>query len=63
MNRDLIEKSSNREKALKELEAIYPLGRLGDPIDVAYAAVYLASEESKWVTGIALPVDGGYTAG
>lgn len=63
MNRDLIEKASNREKALKELESIYPLGCLGDPIDVAYAAVYLASDESKWVTGIALPVDGGYTAG
>ena len=41
----------------------YPLGRLGTPIDIANAAIYLASDESQWVTGIALSVDGGYTAG
>jgi NAD(P)-dependent dehydrogenase (short-subunit alcohol dehydrogenase family) len=48
---------------LKELEATYPLGRLGKPSDIAYATLYLASDESQWITGIALPVDGGYTAG
>lgn len=36
--------------------------RLGRPIDVAYAVLYLASDESSWVTGVNLPVDGGYTA-
>ncbi|MFQ5897357.1 MAG: SDR family NAD(P)-dependent oxidoreductase [Candidatus Methylomirabilia bacterium] len=41
----------------------HPLGFLGDPDDVAYAAVYLASDEARWVTGIALPVDGGMGAG
>ena len=40
----------------------HPLGRLGEPEDVAQAAVFLASDESKWVTGVLLPVDGGYTA-
>lgn len=46
-----------------EYEALvktHPLG-LGDPDDVAYAAVFLASDEAKWITGVALPVDGGAT--
>ena len=40
----------------------FPLGRLGREIDVADAAVFLASDESTWITGVALPVDGGQTA-
>lgn len=40
----------------------HPLGRLGTPEDVAYCALYLASDESSWVTGTAFPVDGGFTA-
>jgi len=40
---------------------LHPLGRLGTPQDVAWAAVYLAADESAWVTGAALMVDGGYT--
>ncbi len=36
-----------------------PLGRLGIPGDLAWGAVYLASDESAWVTGITLPIDGG----
>jgi NAD(P)-dependent dehydrogenase (short-subunit alcohol dehydrogenase family) len=42
--------------------AVHPLGRLGQPQDMAGLAVYLASDESSWVTGAALPVDGGYLA-
>ena len=41
--------------------ALHPLGRLGEPEDVAGAAFFLASEDAAWVTGVALPVDGGYT--
>jgi NAD(P)-dependent dehydrogenase (short-subunit alcohol dehydrogenase family) len=41
--------------------AAHPLGRLGEPEDVAGAAFYLASDDASWVTGIALAVDGGYT--
>ena len=39
----------------------YPLGRLGRPDDIAGAAFFLASDDAAWVTGVALPVDGGYT--
>lgn len=41
----------------------YPLGRFGQPEEVAAAILYLASDEAAFVTGAALPVDGGYTAG
>ncbi|MFQ5443521.1 MAG: SDR family oxidoreductase, partial [Nitrospinales bacterium] len=40
----------------------YPIGRFGAPEDVAHACLYLASDESSFVTGAILPVDGGYTA-
>ncbi len=40
----------------------YPLGRFGQPEEIAAAILYLASDEAAFVTGIALPVDGGYTA-
>jgi NAD(P)-dependent dehydrogenase (short-subunit alcohol dehydrogenase family) len=48
--------------ARRERTAAHPLGRLGQPEDVAGLAVYLASDESSWVTGAVLPVDGGYLA-
>jgi NAD(P)-dependent dehydrogenase (short-subunit alcohol dehydrogenase family) len=40
----------------------YPLGRFGRPEEIAAAILYLASDEAAYVTGVALPVDGGYTA-
>lgn len=43
-------------------EALHPLGHLGEPDDIAYGVVYLASDESKFVTGAELVIDGGYTA-
>jgi NAD(P)-dependent dehydrogenase (short-subunit alcohol dehydrogenase family) len=39
----------------------YPLGEIGTPEDVAYAALFLASDEAKWVTGTTMMVDGGLT--
>jgi meso-butanediol dehydrogenase / (S,S)-butanediol dehydrogenase / diacetyl reductase len=39
-----------------------PLGRFGQPNDVAELAAFLASEEASWITGTAIPVDGGLTA-
>ncbi|MBS1724877.1 MAG: glucose 1-dehydrogenase [Armatimonadetes bacterium] len=44
------------------LNALHPLGHIGEPDDIAYAVVYLASDESKFVTGTELVVDGGYIA-
>lgn len=44
-------------------ENMHPLGRLGFPGDIAEAMVYLASDQASWVTGTALTVDGGLTAG
>lgn len=41
----------------------YPLGRVGEPEDVARAALFLASDDARWITGAVLPVDGGLTAG
>jgi meso-butanediol dehydrogenase/(S,S)-butanediol dehydrogenase/diacetyl reductase len=41
----------------------YPLGRVGEPDDVANAAMFLASDEASWITGTVLPVDGGLLAG
>ncbi len=48
--------------ARRERVAAHPIGRLGNPEDVGALAVYLASDESSWVTGAAFPVDGGYLA-
>jgi len=47
------------EARRKEIEALHPIGRLGTPEDIAHAALYLASDESSFVTGASLVVDGG----
>jgi NAD(P)-dependent dehydrogenase (short-subunit alcohol dehydrogenase family) len=46
----------------RERIAAHPIGRLGRPEDIAGLAIYLASDESSWMTGTALPVDGAYAA-
>ncbi|HHX43137.1 MAG TPA: glucose 1-dehydrogenase [Chloroflexi bacterium] len=48
-------------EAIRRAEVIYPVGRPGWPIDVARAALFLASDESSFITGHALMVDGGLT--
>ncbi|MEM2896351.1 MAG: SDR family NAD(P)-dependent oxidoreductase, partial [Candidatus Bathyarchaeia archaeon] len=50
------------EMALKKNMERIPLARIGKPEDIAYAALYLASEESSYVTGAILVVDGGWTS-
>ena len=44
------------------LDALHPLGHVGEPDDIAWGCVYLASDEAKFVTGAELVIDGGYTA-
>jgi len=48
---------------LERVAAWYPLGRIGEPEDVANVVLFLASDEASWITGVALPVDGGLLAG
>lgn len=50
------------EAGRRNLEALHPVGRIGEPNDIAYGVLYLASDESKFVTGAELVIDGGYTA-
>ncbi|MFO7995313.1 MAG: SDR family oxidoreductase, partial [Marinobacter sp.] len=50
------------EEARKATDALHPVGHMGEPDDIAWGAVYLASDESKFVTGSELVIDGGYTA-
>ena len=44
-----------------DMAAGYPVGRLGEPEDVARAIVWLASPDAGWITGTAITVDGGFT--
>ena len=47
---------------LEQTTARHPIGRLGQPQEIANAILFLVSEEASFITGVALPVDGGYTA-
>jgi len=57
-----LEKAEQTPGYLEHMKSIHPLGVIGDPDDVAYAMLYLASDESKFVTGAEFVIDGGYTA-
>lgn len=60
---ELAERSDQSVEAFREdLAGRHPVGRVGDPEDIAWGVVYLASDESKFVTGSELVIDGGYTA-
>jgi NAD(P)-dependent dehydrogenase (short-subunit alcohol dehydrogenase family) len=53
----------DRAAARKRWEEKHPLGRIATPDEVAMAVLFLASDEARFITGVALPVDGGITAG
>lgn len=63
LNRDLIDTAPDPAAKEREIASSYPLRRLGTADDVAYAALYLASDASNWVTGECLMLEGGLTAG
>lgn len=53
---------SDQELARTTYDALQPVGHLGEPLDIAYGVLYLASDESKFMTGAELVIDGGCTA-
>ena len=50
------------KKVEKYITSLHPMGRLADPKEIAFAALFLASDEASFITGACLPVDGGYLA-
>lgn len=60
LNRQAFEGDPGR---VHKIHSRTPLGRIGEPLDVGYAAVYLSSPAAKFVTGVCLPVDGGASIG
>lgn len=57
-----LESTGDAETGREEVAKLHPLGHLGEADDIAYGILYLASDESKFVTGAELTIDGGYTA-
>lgn len=55
---DAMQTAAGKERMAKA----HPMGRMGQPEDIAYCALYLASDEANWVTGTVFPIDGGFTA-
>ena len=63
VNTPLLKNILKNKEEYQALADLHPMGRLGDMLEIALGVLYLASDESSFVTGIALPIDGGYTAG
>lgn len=59
VNRDLVQGQTDVDELRARRNSASPMGHMGDAWDVAYAALFLASDEAKYVTGVCLPVDGG----
>ena len=57
------ERVARDPQVFEKLAAWYPLSRVGEPEDIANAALFLCSDEAAWITGVTLPVDGGLLAG
>jgi NAD(P)-dependent dehydrogenase (short-subunit alcohol dehydrogenase family) len=53
----------SQEGGAERMLPLYPLGRVGEPDDIAAAVAFLASREAGWITGHTLPVDGGLLTG
>ncbi|SLM37851.1 gluconate 5-dehydrogenase [Lasallia pustulata] len=53
---------TSQQDVKAQLDAAHPFRGLGEPEDIAKAAVFLASDDASWITGVPLAIDGGYTA-
>ena len=62
MVENVFRKQGSVEEGRRQLIKLHPIGRLGEPGDIAYGILYLASDEARFVTGSELVIDGGYTA-
>jgi meso-butanediol dehydrogenase / (S,S)-butanediol dehydrogenase / diacetyl reductase len=62
MLREFADSRPDPDAAWRSYEAAQPIGRLGSPEECADAALWLVSDEASFITGVALPVDGGFTA-
>ncbi len=58
---DMINAYGLSEEQMGDVVKSYPLGRLGEPVDVANGVIYLLSDASCWVTGTNIVIDGGIT--
>lgn len=55
--------SDESMERMRRIEKLYPLGRVGEPEDIAAAVAFLASDDASWITGVTLPVEGGFLTG
>jgi NAD(P)-dependent dehydrogenase (short-subunit alcohol dehydrogenase family) len=59
MNVQVLERVPNPAELRRAWERMHPLGRIGQPVDIAWGALFLACDESSWITGQCLSIDGG----
>ena len=59
--RNIVQSSTTERETFEKLVQIYPLQRIGEPEDIGNAALYLASDAAKWITGAIFNIDGGLT--
>jgi NAD(P)-dependent dehydrogenase (short-subunit alcohol dehydrogenase family) len=62
MVENFLREQGSLEEGRRQLDSLHPIGYVGEPDDIAYGILYLASDEAKFVTGSELVIDGGYTA-
>jgi NAD(P)-dependent dehydrogenase (short-subunit alcohol dehydrogenase family) len=62
MVENFLREQGDVEEGRRQIAELHPIGHMGEPEDIAYGILYLASDEAKFVTGSELVIDGGYTA-
>jgi len=62
MVENFLREQGDVEEGRRQIDELHPIGHMGEPEDIAYGILYLASDEAKFVTGSELVIDGGYTA-